>query len=156
MSMTLPILLEHIAATYPDNTAQLSKDAAGTFRSRSWQQLVAEVDAFAAGLLAMGVTRGDHIGLISENRAEWFVADLAVMSVGAIDVPRGNDTTPQELSFILGFADVKTVIVENQSQLEKLLSVAEDLPGLARIITLDPLPDEQISHPGSITLTDYQ
>ncbi|HKK48575.1 MAG TPA: AMP-binding protein, partial [Alkalispirochaeta sp.] len=156
MSMTLPVLLEHIAATYPDNSAQLSKDAGGTFRARSWQQLLAEVDAVAAGLLGLGVARGDHVGLISENRAEWFVSDLAVMSIGAIDVPRGTDTTPQELSFILSFADVRTVIVENHTQLKKLLSIARDLPALARVIMLDPLPAETITHPQSITLTDYQ
>ncbi|MFW5694083.1 MAG: AMP-dependent synthetase/ligase [Alkalispirochaeta sp.] len=155
MSMTLPVLLEHIAATYPDNTAQLSKDSTGVFRARSWQQLLAEVNAFAAGLLNMGVSRGDHVGLISENRAEWLVADLAVMSIGAIDVPRGNDTTPQELSFILGFADVQTVVVENRTQLEKLLSVAGDLQQLARVILLDRLPEEAIPHPHTLTLTDY-
>ncbi|MFO8043725.1 MAG: long-chain fatty acid--CoA ligase [Alkalispirochaeta sp.] len=155
MSMTLPLLLENIAATYPDNTAQLSKDAAGVFHARSWQQLVAEVDACAAGLQGLGVARGDHVGLISENRAEWFVADLAIMSIGAIDVPRGNDTTPQELSFILGFADVRTVIVENRTQLEKLLSVAGELTQLARVIVLESLPEEGIPHPPSLSLTDY-
>jgi long-chain acyl-CoA synthetase len=154
--MTLPLLLENIAATYPDNTAQLSKDSQGVFHPRSWQQLVAEVDAFAAGLRSLGVTRGDHVGLVSENRAEWFVSDLAIMSIGAIDVPRGNDTTPQELSFILGFADVRTVIVENQTQLEKLLSIADGLKELARIIILDSLPQEKIKHRRSITLTDYR
>lgn len=155
MSMTLPLLLENIAATYPDNTAQLSKDATGVFHARSWQQLVAEVDAFAAGLRGLGVARGDHVGLISENRAEWFVTDLAIMSIGAIDVPRGNDTTPQELAFILGFADVRTVVVENRSQLEKLLSVAEELTQTARVIVLEDLPEEGVPHPPSLSLTDY-
>ena len=142
--MTLPLLLEHIAATYPDNTAQLSKDAEGEFHPRSWQELRAEVDACAAGLLELGVQRGDHIGLVSENRAEWFVADLAIMSIGGADVPRGNDTTPQELRFILTTADVKTVIVENETQLHKVAGIAAELPALERVILIqgDAVPSE--------------
>ena len=153
--MTIPLLLENIAATYPDNTAQLSKDADGTFQPRSWQRLLAEVDACGAGLLQLGVARGDHVGLISENRAEWFVADLAIMSIGAIDVPRGNDTTPRELAFILGFADVRTVFVENAAQLAKVAGIATDLPDLARVIVLDRVPDEVPAFPRRVSVTDY-
>lgn len=153
--MTLPLLLENIAATYPDNVAQLSKDAQGVFQPRTWQEFVAEVDAFAAGLLEMGVQRGDHVGLISENRAEWFVADLGIMSIGAVDVPRGNDTTPQELSFILGFADVRTVVVENRSQLDKLAGIAGELPGIERVIMLDSLEGDTTFPSAGATLTDY-
>jgi long-chain acyl-CoA synthetase len=155
MSLTLPLLLEQISATYPDNVAQLSKDPEGVFRPRTWQQLIAEVDAFAAGLLSIGVTRGDHVGLVSENRAEWFVADLAVMSIGAIDVPRGNDTTPQELQFILDFGDVKTCIVENAAQGAKVLGLATSLPELTGVIVLDSSSDLPAAGPDAPVIRTY-
>ena len=156
--MTLPLLLENIAASHPDNTAQLSKDREGTFHPRSWRDLLTEVDAFAAGLVELGVSRGDHVGLISENRAEWLVCDLATMSLGAADVPRGNDTTPQELRFILGYADVAVVAVENQAQLDKLAGIADELPQFKTAIVLAPPLDTPLSTPQEIrghTVTTY-
>lgn len=153
--MTLPRLLESTAASFPDHSAQLIKDANGEFQPRSWRELLAEVDAFAAGLSAGGVGRGDHVGLISENRAEWLVSDLALMSLGAADVPRGNDTTPQELRFILSHADVHCTIVENAAQLAKLSSIIDELPDLEWVITLDEGIDRPTGLPGRVRLADY-
>lgn len=155
MSMTLPRLLENTTASFPDHSAQLIKNAEGEFQPRSWSELLAEVDRFAAGLLAQGVSRGDHVGLVSENRAEWLVSDLAIMSLGAVDVPRGNDTTPQELTFILGHADVQTVIVENGNQLNKLAGVAGDLPQVTWVITLESGVARPETLPERIRLSDY-
>lgn len=135
--MTLPNLLEHIAAAEPDAPAQFSKDAQGVFAPRSFRELLAEVDRFAAGLLGLGVTRGDRVGLIAENRAEWLVCDLGVLSVGAIDVPRGNDATIDELRFILSTSATGVCVVENQTQLAKVAEVASAVPGLTSIIVMD-------------------
>ncbi len=137
MSITIPQLLQNIAGRFPDNTAQLYKDEQGAFHPRSWQELRLLVDQCAAGLIELGITRGDHVGLISENRAEWFVADLGTMTIGAADVPRGNDATPQELAFILGATETSVVFVENESQQEKVLGVADRLPALKTLVRLD-------------------
>lgn len=135
--MTIPVLFEQIAKQYPDNTAQLIRHDDGSFSPRTWRELRAEVDAFAAGLLALGIVRGDRIGLISENRAEWFVADLAILSVGAIDVPRGTDATDPELEFILSYSETATVVVEHARQLDRLLAIAGEIKSLRRLIVLD-------------------
>lgn len=133
---TLPLLFEHIATAYPDHTAQLYKDRNGAFQPRRWQELFIEVANFAAGLYDIGVRRGDRVGLISENRAEWFVSDLAIMTLGAADVPRGNDATPQELGFILGFSEVSVTVAETRAQVEKIASVHSDIPTLRTVILL--------------------
>ena len=133
---TLPLLFEHIATAYPDHTAQLFKDHDGAFQRRRWQDLYVEVATFAAGLYDLGVRRGDRVGLISENRAEWFVSDLAIMTLGAADVPRGNDATPQELAFILGFSEVGVTVAETRAQLEKIAAVRSDIPTLRTVILL--------------------
>jgi len=72
-------------------TAQLSKDATGVFRPTSYRELYREVEWFAAGLSEVGVARGDRVGFISDNRKEWLIADLAILGLGACDVPRGCD-----------------------------------------------------------------
>lgn len=134
---TIPLLFESICDQYPDKTAQLSKNADGVFLPRTWSDFRLEVDRVAAGLIALGVARDDRVGLISENRLEWFACDLAILSLGAADVPRGNDATPDEVAFILSFSDVKVTFVENVSQLDKIASVADRIPTLETVVLLD-------------------
>lgn len=137
MSQTIPKLLRQIASEHADYTAQLAKDASGEFQPVTYSELVGLVERFAAGLLSAGVKRGDHVGLLSENRAEWFIADLAILSIGAADVPRGNDTVPREVGYILGYAECRTVCAEDATQTRKILSVRAEIPNLDRIIVFD-------------------
>jgi long-chain acyl-CoA synthetase len=135
---TLPLLLKKITAEYPHIAAQYMRDENGGFTPRSYQELELEVHRFAAGLKDLGVSRGDHVGLISENRPEWLVADMATLALGAADVPRGNDSMAQELAFILGFSESGTVFVENAEQLAKVASVKDEIKTLKQFIVLDP------------------
>ncbi|MFW5745111.1 MAG: AMP-dependent synthetase/ligase, partial [Spirochaetota bacterium] len=152
MKPTIPQLLAEIAEEYPDYPAQMSKDENGVFQPRSYRDLRTTVERFAAGLKSMGIERGDHIGLISENRAEWFIADLAILSIGAADVPRGNDTVPRDVAYILGFAECEVVCAEDLAQARKVLSVRDEIGTLKTIIVLDPTEplDELRDEAGSI------
>ncbi len=134
---TIPKLLVANGTKSPDAPAQLSKDAHGVFQPRSWQRLCVEVNTIAAALIDLGTKRGDRIGLISENRAEWLAIDLAVLTLGAVDVPRGNDATTDEIAYILSFSEVKIVFVENGAQLDKLVSVIDRIPTLETVILID-------------------
>ncbi|HKK64648.1 MAG TPA: AMP-binding protein, partial [Clostridia bacterium] len=138
MAQTIPKLMQEMAEKHPRVAAQMSKDEQGTFISRSFEELYREVSSFAAGLQKLKVKRGDHVGLISENRAEWFVSDLALLSLGAADVPRGNDSMAQELAYILGFSECSLVIVENEEQLKKVYSVKDQIPSIKHFLVLDP------------------
>ena len=137
MTETIPKLLVEIAEKYPDYHAQLSKDAEGVFQPTTFSEFLDIVCCLAAGLRKLGISRGDNVGLISENRKEWLIADLAIMSFGAADVPRGCDSTADELQFILDFSDCRTCLVENITQLEKILTKRSTLPKLKRFIVLD-------------------
>ncbi len=136
-SQTIPQLLQSVVSQYPDTTAQMSRSGDGPFQSRSYRRLYEDVTAFAAGLQSLGIKRGDPVGLISENRVEWYVTDLAVLALGAADVPRGNDSTADELAFILGLPECSVVVVENDAQLAKVVQVARSLPSLKHIIMFD-------------------
>ena len=85
------------AERYPDNTALMSKDRDGKWTSLTFRQFAESYECFGAGLLDFGVKRGDHVGIISDNRKEWLIADLAILSIGAADVPRGSDSTAEEV-----------------------------------------------------------
>jgi len=138
MGDTIPKLMLEFVRSEPELTVQWSKDSTGTFQPIVWRQLYSEVEAFAAGLLSLGVKRDDHIGMISENMKEWLWADLAILSIGAADVPRGSDSTAPEIKYILDHAECGICIVENLAQLEKVLSIKKNLKRLKTLIVLNP------------------
>ena len=136
---TIPRLLRSMANQHPTVPAQMSRVNGGPFTPRSYQDLYREVSRFAAGLAEIGVAGGTNVGLVSENRAEWLVSDLAILSLGGADVPRGNDSTADELRFVLGLPECPVVIVENPTQLEKVVEKARagDLPALRHVVVLE-------------------
>ena len=138
MAETVPKLLKEIVAAHPELNVQLSKDATGVFRPTTYRDFYREVERFGAGLAAAGVARGDRVGIISDNRKEWLVADLAILGLGACDVPRGCDSMEREVAYILGFSECTVAIAENGKQVEKIYDGIESIPTLATIIVIDP------------------
>lgn len=137
MYTTIPQLLKQITSEYPDNQAQLYKDEEGRFHPVTYRQMYSQVTDMAAALHLAGVKRGDHVGLISDNRREWFVADLATLSLGAADVPRGRDAMPYELAFILSVTETAVCFTENAEQTQKILDLKEKLPALKTLVVMD-------------------
>lgn len=127
MANTIPQMYIEVAQRQPDVTAQLSKDAQGTFQPTSYGTLLKEVSICAHGLHHLGIRRGDKVGFISDNRKEWLIADLAMLGLGAADVPRGCDATAQEIAYILSWSECATVILENDRQLQKILDIKAGL-----------------------------
>lgn len=140
MEKTLVKIFRKQAQEYPDIAYQMYKQD-GKFTPISYKDAFAGAVNFAGGLLSLGVERGEHIGLISDNRWEWEHADMGIMAIGAIDVPRGCDATPNDLSYILSFAECKIVVVENSAQIQKILALAEQLPLVKTLISFEDPTD---------------
>ncbi|PKL28663.1 MAG: long-chain fatty acid--CoA ligase [Spirochaetae bacterium HGW-Spirochaetae-2] len=155
---TLPKLLQHIVTQYGTNEVQLSKDDEGTFHPTTYQQFYTEVLDLAAGLHTLGVKREAAIGLISDNRKEWLAADLAILSLGAADVPRGRDAMPYELQFILKVTESEICFAENTEQAKKILDEAHALPHLHKLIVMDSVHHvaQDLKAPDSIGILTYQ
>lgn len=143
MTNTLPQMFVDRVRQQPDATVQLSKDGHGIFQPTTYAELLANTAAFAAGLHELGVKRGDRVGFISDNRKEWLAADLAIMGLGAADVPRGCDATLQEISYILSWSECALTVLENEKQLQKIFSVRASLPQLKTLVLFDP-PSEKL------------
>ncbi|MCQ2592096.1 MAG: long-chain fatty acid--CoA ligase [Treponema sp.] len=135
---TLPKLVKHSAEQYSEVVAQFKRLKDGNFEPVTYRQMYQNSLDFAAALIQLGVQRGDPVGLISDNRAEWIYSDLAIMSLGGMDVPRGCDATIIDLEKILSITECKIVIAENNSQLNKILSIKEKLPHLIKLISFEP------------------
>mgnify|MGYP003815841057 CR=1 FL=1 len=135
--MTLTKRLKEVSRKYSDIPALYSKDSSGVFQVTKHADFYREIEEAGAGFIQAGVKRGDHVGIISDNRREWIISDLALLGLGAADVPRGSDSTALEISFILKHADCRIVIAENQEQALKILEHREILPVLEKIILFD-------------------
>jgi len=103
----------------------------------SWEETAGKVNAISSYLINCGVRPGDKIGIYSENRPEWVFADLAVLSAGAADVTIYATNSAPEAAFIISNSDTKICFCSGRQQVEKLLSVKNDLPGLEKIITFN-------------------
>ncbi len=141
MEKTLVKIFRKQAQDYPEIAYQLYKQD-GKFTPISYKDAYADALDFAGGLLSLGVERGDHIGLISDNRWEWEHADMGIMAIGAVDVPRGCDATPNDLAYILSFAECRIVIVENSAQIQKILALREQLPLVKTLISFEEPTDK--------------
>ncbi|MEM7202695.1 MAG: long-chain fatty acid--CoA ligase [Planctomycetota bacterium] len=102
----------------------------------SFAALAAEVRAVAAGLASLGLQHGQRVALMSENSATWLATDLAVTYLGAVGVPRGADTTPAEMRFILEHSGSQIVFAETDRLATELLRYRDELPQLAHVCVL--------------------
>ncbi len=134
---TLPKILRKSAQKWPEINAQYSRTKSGDFIPTNYHDMFQSALDFSGALLGMGVKRGDRIGLISDNRKEWEQADMGLLSIGAIDTPRGCDATEQDLSYILSFAECETVIAENATQVKKILNIRDKIPLVKSVIAFD-------------------
>ncbi len=133
---TLPKLLNYNAEQWPDDVASREKDH-GIWRAYSWADTAAEVQALALGLIAVGVERGDVVGIIGNNRPHWVWAEWAAHSAGAMSLGIYEDSLGKEVSYLLDYGEVKLVFAEDEEQADKLLEIADDLPTLKWIVYND-------------------
>ncbi|MFP4382692.1 MAG: AMP-dependent synthetase/ligase [Spirochaetia bacterium] len=154
--LTVPKAMKAIVEVYPDEDALHSKNESGTYQVLTFGGLWERVRALGTVFLDMGIKRGDHVGLMSDNRPEWIIIDLALLSIGAADVPRGSDSTAQEMAYILNHADCRRTFAENEAQLEKILSLKKEIPNLKEIIVIDPAFNEGKKKRTGVTVIPFK
>ncbi len=112
-------------------------------RDTGWEAIPAEraqadVESLGLGLRSLGIRRGDRVALLSENRYEWVVSDLATMGLGAATVPVYATLTAEQTRHILADSGARAVILSDASQMAKLRAVQRDLPALELILPMEP------------------
>jgi long-chain acyl-CoA synthetase len=118
----------------------------GRYRPISWQEVARQVTHLARGLRALGIERGDRVALVAENRAEWMIADLAVIAAGAITVPAYTTHTVEDHRHVLANSGAKAVIVSTAALAHRVMPAADQVSTIASIITLEPPSSGQLSH----------
>ena len=130
---TFPKLLLRNAKIFAERSAMREKDL-GIWQSWTWAQVLDEVEALALGLKGIGLTEGKKVAILGANRPRLYWSILACQSLGAIPIPIYADSVAEEIAFILEHAEVNFAIVENQEQVDKILSVSERVPTIERVV----------------------
>lgn len=158
-NMTVPKMILDTVKQYPEVIAQYKRLKNGEFEEISYRKMFQLGLDFGAALINLGVNREEPIGIISDNRAEWQHADIGIMAIGAVDVPRGCDATLIDLEKILSITECRFVIAENNSQVNKILSIKEKLPALKTLIYFEnDIKDEVrgLAETAGVSLLDFQ
>ncbi len=119
----------------------------GIWRPISWAQAAAKVRALAKGLAALGVKQGDRIGLVSENRPEWLLADLAIMAAGAITVPAYTTNTVADHRYILANVSAVGAIASTAELATNAIAAAREAGPQCRFVVAIDVP-KLAQHPG--------
>ena len=131
----------------------------GQWRSTSWADAARQVAALAASLKALGLEGGDRVALVSENRPEWLISDLAIMAAGCVTVPTYTTNTTRDHAHILGNSGARAVIVSNQKLAKNLIPAVLNSNDCHHIIGIEEvrsgqLPDWVNCHQWSKLVTD--
>jgi len=131
----------------------------GQWRSTSWADAARQVAALAASLKALGLEGGDRVALVSENRPEWLISDLAIMAAGCVTVPTYTTNTTRDHAHILGNSGARAVIVSNQKLAKNLIPAVLNSNECHHIIGIEEvrsgqLPDWVNCHQWSKLVTD--
>ena len=110
----------------------------GLWQRITWAEHVGKVNAVAAKLIDLGVQPGDRVAILSENRPEWLVSDLAIQTAGAVSVGIYTTSSPEQVHYILEHSDAVGLILENAEQIEKWLELREKLPQVRFVVAIDP------------------
>src|SRR4051794_29670626 len=134
---TYPKLLRLNAREHGGEIALREKDF-GLWRVLTWNDYQTRVHDFALGLIELGISKGEVIGIIGDNRPDWVAAEIASHAIGAMSLGLYRDVLDEEAAYLLSYGEAKVVFAEDEEQVDKLLTLADRVPNLKHIVYSDP------------------
>ncbi len=141
LNLNLVQIFLNRASLHPQRAALLYKQE-GKYQALTWADWAEQVKKTALGLYALGVRGGDRVGVFSENRPEWTVADLAILSLGAATVPIYPTSSLQDVAYLVKDAEMEVLFVSNAGHLEKVKGLITEQGCLKQIIVFDAIQQE--------------
>ena len=130
----------------------LGRKAGAAWVTQSWEEVASQVCLMAMNLRELGLEPGDRVALVSENRPEWCISDLAIMAAGCITVPAYITNTERDHSHILDNSGARAVIVSNEKLLQPLHGAIQATGIVEHVIGIDDLKRRQA---GSFEFHDW-
>ncbi|MCF8216213.1 MAG: long-chain fatty acid--CoA ligase [Chlorobium sp.] len=140
---TLPELFSSVFSHYRGKKDKfpIARKINGVYEPIPYEALEEDVQSFSAYLRENGIDRHDRVAILSENRPGWYLADMAILNLGAIDVPLYPSLPPNQIEYILQNCSAKGIVVSNMLQLGKILSIWQNLPDLSLVIVMNRLEE---------------
>jgi long-chain acyl-CoA synthetase len=132
-------MFQESAAKFPEMPALMAKTG-GAYTSITYRGMAQKVEGLGRGLIALGIQKKDHVGLLSESRPEWAISDMALIHIGAVNVALFPNIPASQVEYVLADSESRTLIVSDRTQLKKAIGIRDRLNHL-RIIAMEPPPD---------------
>jgi long-chain acyl-CoA synthetase len=141
--MSIQTLNDVLSTVYQSRRKRvmMQREASGWI-SVSSAELYRNVVGISGALQSWGIRKGDRVAILSENRPEWTITDLAALALGAVTVPIYSTQTAEQSAFILNDSGARIVAVSTKNQLEKVLSIQRQTP-VERILVMDAVENPQ-------------
>ena len=149
---SLPDMLKTNANRFKDKAA-MSIKVDGEWKDISYGEFGDNVRLVAQGLASLGISKGDKVALLSENRPEWGMSDFGIQSTGALVVPVYPTLISKQIEYILQNSGSKIAIVSNAEQLDKITPLFKSVPELELIVVMD---DDKSSDEKVITFDELR
>jgi long-chain acyl-CoA synthetase len=142
---TLPELFTSVFSHFrgQGGKSPIARKINGTYQPISYDSFEEDCRHLSAYLRSQGIEQNDRVAILSENRPGWYLSDMAILSIGAIDVPLYPSLPPNQIEYILNNCGAKGIIVSNMLQLGKIMSIWQNLPDLNMVLVMNKL-DEPI------------
>jgi long-chain acyl-CoA synthetase len=134
---TFPTVLAELDRRYGDSRIAVQEKRYGIWQPLTWHQLHVRVRDFAHGLASLGVQAGEVVAVLGDNRPEWLIAELAAQSLGACTVGIYPTSVGEEVVQVLTDGKVRLVVCEDQEQVDKVVGLKDQLPGLETVVYYD-------------------
>ncbi|MBI2053827.1 MAG: long-chain fatty acid--CoA ligase [Candidatus Staskawiczbacteria bacterium] len=142
MYKAIPEVFFETAKKFPKKSAFLYKKG-GVYFPIAYKEAASQVKILGSALQKCGVNKGDKVAILSENRPEWAISDMAIMAAGGITVPLHTTLSTKAISNVLKHSEAKILIVSNSDFLNKVLLGQEHLKYLEKIVFLEKLTEAQ-------------
>jgi len=135
---TLPQILFKQAKQLGSDKIAIREKMYGIWLSYNWEDYFGYTKNVALGLLALGLNRGENIGIITDNHPEWLFTEIGAQAVGAVTVNLFTSSIAKELTTMLNRIQAVYVVAQDQEQVDKLLEMKEQLSHVRKVIYIDP------------------
>ena len=143
-TITINQMVQNTIQQHGSETA-LSHKVDKEYQDISYATLAERIKHFCLGLIELGLQKGDRVALLSENRPEWAITDLAILAGGGVTVPMFATSTSGQVEYIVRDSGAKIICVSSERQLQKIKEWDENVPtSLQHIVIFDELEDDSV------------
>lgn len=143
-------IIEAAATNWPDQVSFRRRMPDNKLSGRSYRELKVLVDRLTAGFIAEGIAVGDRVTYLCDASTNWIIGDCAIVSCGAVSVPRGTDVTDEDINYILSHSESRFALVQREKDKKRLEDLKSNFPQLEKIFVLQTDGGDLASGDGTV------